>query len=46
MQNKNVEQFVVQGYPQQRRHSEYNVKLRFSRHWSNVNACMLRRWTS
>ena len=20
-------------------HSEYNVKLRFSRHWSNVNAC-------
>jgi hypothetical protein len=29
---------VVPGVPQ-KRYSEYNVKLRFSRHWSNVNAC-------
>ena len=27
------------GILKKRCHSEYNVKLRFSRHWSNVNAC-------
>jgi hypothetical protein len=34
---KRLNYLCSQGYLQQR-HSEYNVKLRFSRHWSNVNA--------